>query len=536
MDSSNESEVRLAELIWRTVKLRVSLLILTIVVLIVVWSSLSNGNQEAQKIDTTFCRYLVDQENTTRRIIQEQAEKSLDDLFKGNHAKSRPPRTPPLIWSPDDLCQGGSSRTWIEITRNTDEMMLSWQTTSPLDLVAKAANERRKAFVDYDTKRHEAYRLQIQLSSEQSSSTIIVNALTVAKVIPFCVFAVLTVVVVLGFQQSAYRRQLRSHLRNRAGDDLFQAMAVAQFLAAPFRQAASRVEKWLEVPPVGLAMGTLSIAVVLLLLGVISSFTLTLVYLTDSIIFSYLFALYACLVLLTCVLMVTRRSYLEDNRPASEHQDKDVPKHLSNGSRWFAITLACVAIISLTLTWTTENARDGGSFRGFEFLLHQRPSDDIYALNPPTFRDARIQVTVAVAFVLICILDVLLRSHRAKPLLVFLYEVRRFLAVCVLGLSAYFLAYIGTLQYESVYSVPWLDRLSPQGSLITYNPTYGFWIFLVCCLLLVWLSFRTATNRLDSWLSEQAQTCLLGLRLLAARHPVLRRGAGRRDTEAQSRK
>jgi len=528
MDSSNESEVRLAELIWRTVKLRVSLLILTIVVLLVVWSSLSNGSREAEKIDRTFCEYLVDQQNTLQKNLDQQARESL-------HPNPGTPRPQPLVLSSEDTCHVGSSRTWIEITRNTDEM-LSWPTTSPFDLLAKAANERRKAFVDYDTKRHEAYRLQIQLSSEQSSSTIIVNALTVAKVIPFCVFAVLTVVVVLGFQQSAYRRQLRSHLRNRAGDDLFQAMAVAQFLAAPFRQAASRVEKWLEVPPVGLAVGTLSIAVVLLLLGVISSFTLTLVYLTDSIIFSYPFALYACLILLTCMLMVTRRSYLENNRPPSEHQDKDVPEHLSNGSRWFAITLACVAIISLTLTWTKENAQDGDSFRGFEFLLHQRPSDDIYALNLPTFRDARIQVTVAVAFVLICILDVLLRSHRAKPLPVFLYEVRRFLAVCVLGLSTYFLAYIGTLQYESVYSVPWLDRLSPQGSLITYNPTYGFWIFLVCCVLLVWLSFRTATNRLDTWLSEQAQTCLLGLRLLAARHPVLRRGTGRRDTEARSRK
>jgi len=305
MDSSNESEVRLAELIWRTVKLRVSLLILTIVVLLVVWSSLSNGSREAEKIDRTFCEYLVDQQNTLQKNLDQQARESL-------HPNPGTPRPQPLVLSSEDTCHVGSSRTWIEITRNTDEM-LSWPTTSPFDLLAKAANERRKAFVDYDTKRHEAYRLQIQLSSEQSSSTIIVNALTVAKVIPFCVLAVLTVVVVLGFQQSAYRRQLRSHLRNRAGDDLFQAMAVAQFLAAPFRQASSRVEKWLEVPPVGLAVGTLSIAVVLLLLGVISSFTLTLVYLTDSIIFSYPFALYACLILLTCMLMVTRRSYLENN-------------------------------------------------------------------------------------------------------------------------------------------------------------------------------------------------------------------------------
>jgi hypothetical protein len=80
MASSNESEIRLAELIWRTVKLRLSLLVLAIVVLLVVWSSLLNGNQEAQKIDTKFCEYLVDNHNVVQKKLAEAVNKSLEAI------------------------------------------------------------------------------------------------------------------------------------------------------------------------------------------------------------------------------------------------------------------------------------------------------------------------------------------------------------------------------------------------------------------------------------------------------------------------
>jgi hypothetical protein len=228
MESSNQSEVRLAELIWRTAKLRVWLLVLTIVALLIVWSSLLNGNQEAQKIDTQFCGYLVNNHNTVQTRLAEELNKVLE-------SKPDIPKSQPLILSSEDVCPAGSSRSWIEITRNADEMM-SWETSGQpipsLDFLPKAAKERLKAFADYDIQRHEAYRLEIQLS-EYSRSTIIVNALTVAKFVPFCALLVLTAVSILGFQQSAYRRRLRVLLRNNTGDDLSEAVTETQFLAAP---------------------------------------------------------------------------------------------------------------------------------------------------------------------------------------------------------------------------------------------------------------------------------------------------------------
>jgi len=48
MSKVNDSEERLAELIWRTVKLRVSLLVLTILVLLVVWSAMASGKKQAR--------------------------------------------------------------------------------------------------------------------------------------------------------------------------------------------------------------------------------------------------------------------------------------------------------------------------------------------------------------------------------------------------------------------------------------------------------------------------------------------------------
>jgi hypothetical protein len=225
MENKNESEIRLAELIWRTVKLRVSLLTLVIVVLLVVWSSLLNGNQEAQKIDVKFCGYLVDNHNTLQQRLTAEVNKTLKPVQA---------KLPPVTFSAEDTCGSGSSRTWIEITRQTDEELPPEHLLdfSP-DYIKQSEDEKTKAFADYDIQRHTAYRLQIQLSSEYSGSTIIVNALTVAKGIPFCTFLILAVVLILGFQQSAYRRRLRILLLSKSGDHLNESMAETQFFGAP---------------------------------------------------------------------------------------------------------------------------------------------------------------------------------------------------------------------------------------------------------------------------------------------------------------
>ena len=539
MGNSNESEIRLAELIWRTVKLRVSLLAFAIVVLLVVWSSLLNGNQEAQKIDTKFCEYLVDNHNAVQKRLTDEVNKSLE---------SRPdiPKSQPLLWSPEDQCHIGSSRNWIEITRNTDET-LPLETslnpaTPPLDFIVKAANEEWKAFANYDIQRRAAYRLQIQLSSEYSGSTIVVNALTVAKVVPFCVFLVLAVVLILGFQQSAYRRQLRALVRNKVPEDLLEAMAETQFFAAPLDRDPSRPENYLAASPVALAIGALSVALILLLVGIVSTFLLNLVQLTDSIVLSYPFALYASLILLIGVTVITQKSYAEFAQRKVVHQEHDCNWRPSRESKWLTLASALIACVSLAFPWVTESSKDGDSFRGFKFLLKQRPTGELfsyktYSFSPAIFRDVRIQVTIALAFVAACILDALFGFPRTKRLVVLLHQVRRLLAICVFALSVYVVFYMAFLEYESIYWVPWLDKLGYQGpagakgySLLFYDPAYGFWLFLLCSLFLVWLSFTTETDRPGTWVRRLGGAATLKWKSLVESYKSRRQEYGSRES------
>ena len=503
MENLHESEIRLAEVIWRTIKLRASLLILSIVVLLASWSSLLNGNQEAQKIDTKFCEYLIDQHNVIQRRLTEEVNKSLK-------TKPKIPKAVPVVFSSVDFCQTTPSRTWIEVTRNIDETTPDIFATSPpsppeLSFLAEFAASKKKAFEDYDKQRYAAYRIQIQLSSEYSGSTITLNALSVAKVVPFCILGVLAMVVALGFQQASYKRQLRSLLLS-ASDKIALVMAETQFLAAPLRRRGSRLIKYLEVYPLGFAIASLSVAVVLSLIGLTSTFVLNLIHLTDSVILSYPFALYGSITLLACALLITRKSYIANTQPDSEESDERRASPLSSSAKWLTIFGVIAATVSLGFRWATNTVDPESFFKGFEFLLNQQPTGQLfnfmtYDLSPQVFRDARIQVTVATIFLFVCVLDALFRSNQANPVIAFLRETRTFLAIGVLALAVYFLMYMGTLQYEAVYWVPWLDQFAYQGSanakgypMIFYNPAYGFWIFLSCCLLLIWLSFARETG------------------------------------------
>jgi hypothetical protein len=339
------------------------------------------------------------------------------------------PRSQPLILSAEDTCHIGSSRNWIEITRNTDEVLPLEAPVAPavpsLDFITEAANEKKKAFADYDNQRHDAYRLQIQLSSEFSGSTIVVNALSVAKVVPFCVFILLAVISILGFQQSAYCRQLRTLIQRKPGDDLSEAMAETQFFAAPLDRDPSRPEKYLGVSPVDLAMVGLGVALISLLVGIISSSLLSLVQLTDAIVISYPFALYASLTVLVGLIVATQKLYSELTQSEPELQKHESDSRLSKESKWLTLVFASIAFASLVLPWVVESGEDGEFFRGFRFLLNQRPAGKLftyttYAFSPAVFRDARIQVTIAVIFIAVCILDVLFdrpRTERSSALL-----------------------------------------------------------------------------------------------------------------------
>src|SRR6267154_1393142 len=163
MSEASPTSERLAELIWRTIKLQISLLLAAAVLLLVIWSGLTNGNVEGTKVDVDFCNRL--------------SSESTKALGK------------PII-----ECTTESARNFLEASR------LFYEAMKPIN---SAFEKEKTAFLEeYDQKRKTAYRLEIGLSAEYGESKIIVNALSVAELVPFVVTILFAIIVVLGFQQT----------------------------------------------------------------------------------------------------------------------------------------------------------------------------------------------------------------------------------------------------------------------------------------------------------------------------------------------
>jgi len=481
MAATHQAADRLAELIWRTVKLRVSLLALAIIALLVVRSALLNGDQQALDVDTKFCQQLVDEGNET----------------------VRPPYAPR---SAEPWCTPAGVRSYIEGDRAANEMFSPalWGGVEPNDVFQKFSRrykDKLKEFAEYDAKRRAAYRMQLQVSSEYSGSNIILDAISVAEVVPFCVLVVLAVVLLLGIQQTRYKAPLFPALKKEDGGNLAAAIARAQFFVRESPRTGSSLSRYFVLSPEGLATGALFIAVLVLFGAVLLAFIVNVVHLTDSIFFNYLFWLYGTAFVLAWLVIRTRKSYLEpvDRPPDLPREGND----LGQPTKWqrsSGIVLALLGFVCLALPW----AQGLGTLRGYQFLLKQQAMHEFgqfvqYPLRPMVFREAQVQVYTALLFLLVCAADSVLRSRVAKRAARALHKIRTVAAIGILFFSLNLLVYMGILEYVSEAGTPWsVANMFSQGILEKaagytmdfYNPAYGFVIFLGCCLLLVWLSLR----------------------------------------------
>ncbi len=519
MVSRQESETRLAELIWRSVKLRVGLLALCVIALLVVWSALINGNEEARKIDDKFCAYLLTQNNEMQTSLAASA-----------HAATPSVNLQPLIIDPRSTCVSPTSRIWIESTRYNDEtypldrpIVPGSSTGLPDDVVQIVKNERQ-AFSAYDSERRSAYRLQIHLSSEYSSGSVELNALSVAELLPFCILLILTIYFVLGFQETAYRTHLRSLLEIKPADEGGSKLSVAstQFFVGPSLTDHSSLARYFVVSPDRLATLTLLVVVFVLLFKVISVFIFNLIHLTDTIFESYPFALYAAAFAVICVLMFTRQAYFASD-PAHGRPPfarglvflRQLPTrllvNLEHGwprlFRWTPAGLAIVGFISLVLPWAYSS--DGDLYAGLEFILNQSPEVlpgtagfQWYDINPRVFSEMRLHLVVALLLLLTCGLYCGFFRSSGKVARI-LRKTLTSLAYLAIFLSLDFVMYLGILQYQSDTPSSWpMDLMPLQGTsigrgkpMVFYNPTFVFWVFFACCLVSAWFALSSKRNR-----------------------------------------
>ena len=479
MSDTGADETRISELLWRTIKLRASLLALGIVVSLLVWSAVLSGDQRASLVDSEYCQKLV----------------AMDNSLTAQTGGKLGPTVP--VADVTSACSAATARSYIEVARvfNT---FFGKVTGNSAEAARKSYTSKESLLSEYDSKRKSSYNFRIQVSSEVSSGEMFVNALTVAEVVPFVILGLAATVVILGFQQRGYRARL-ALLAHKDKDSTVSALARTQFFT--FSTFAAKQHSWGIKWPVmsveGMAIGGLAVALVITWAGLLSAFAENVVHLTDSIVHNYLSELYGFSFMLALWLVYTRRSYRETLRPAVSSATANSSRASFQAFVFVERFLVAVALAALLLPWASTPS--GLSLKGYFFILPERPRAGIggssfFPLSPRLFSELRWQLAIALAFVVLCGAGTL-RRRRAHPTSSrWLHALRAALAVSTLFYSLNLLLYMGVLEYEAIQGTSWgiqnmmMEPLLGQGAglpLDLYDPSYGFFVFLAACFALI---------------------------------------------------
>ena len=225
MSDSGQYDSRLAELIWRSVKLRISILLFCIFCLLTTWSSLEMGNRKVQEVDKAFCLKIA--ANTQQLFLLENRS-----WLQQNPSSAIP--TPESLDAGAYCASIEDTHYWILYQQAALEITLA-NPKEPEDQ-KKLEQAIWKSLSDYSARRNEAFRIDLKAASEFSENDIEVNALSVAAVIPFLVMGMLVLYFMLGYQESGLTNQLRLELesienRGATSQDLFAAKS--QYFVSP---------------------------------------------------------------------------------------------------------------------------------------------------------------------------------------------------------------------------------------------------------------------------------------------------------------
>jgi hypothetical protein len=495
MADTSADETRISELLWRTIKLRASLLALATVVSLIVWSAVLSGDQRANVVDAEYCQKLIALGDSSIAPIG-----------------AKPSQAAPMV-DVTSTCSASSSRSYIEFARVFNAFLRD-ATGNSSEAARKSYTARESLLSEYDSKRKSSYNFRIQLSSEVSSGEMFVNALTVAEVVPFVILGLAATVVILGFQQRAYRVRL-ALLAHKDKDSTVSALARTQFFTFSTFAAKQNPQgiKWPVMSVEGMAIRGLAVALIITSAGLLFAFAENVVHFTDSIVHNYLSNLYGFAFTLAFWLVYTRRSYRETLEPAASST-------AAKGSRvsfraFIELFLVAIALATLLLPWASTPS--GLSLKGYSFILPERPRAGIagssfFPVSPQLFSELRWQLAIALTFVVLCGIETL-RRRRVNPTGTrWLYALRRAMAVLTLFWSLNLLLYMGVLEYESIQGTSWgiqnvmMAPFLGQGvglPLDLYDPSYGFLVFLAACFALI----RFSVPRLVSRFGRAAPDC-----------------------------
>jgi len=141
----------------------------------------------------------------------------------------------------------------------------------------------------------------------------------------------------------------------------------------------------------------------------------------------------------------------------------------------FRLLVPIAALSSLALPWMEAWS---GVWRGYRFLLPQRPSPSPFSvtLEPRIYLELQIQLMVAVLFVAFYLVNCFLWRSVAQAWLIRILEVWRYLGIAIVLLAGNLILHLVMLEYGGYVGV--------TNSLVFAEPLYGFWIFVALCFVL----------------------------------------------------
>jgi len=491
ISNSQQYDSRLAELIWRSIKLRVTILLICIFALLITWSSLEVGNRKAQDVDKAFCFKTAD-----------DVQQIYVEARKLQQPPIRATSTSEAHLSPADYCALVlDTRYWIQY----QQLDLSSSLADPKtpEVIRKLQERVWNIFADYDIKRDEAFRLDLKLSSGYSENSIEANALSVAACIPFVVSGLLILYFMLGHQEAAWRSELLLQLKRLGSEvgsspDLFASKS-QHFVSPRDSTGGIRPPSFLYSPD-KFATTVLLVSASYLLFRVTGEFASELTNITDSIFWSYPFWLYTMAFSAVLMLIASQRHYaatvpkkwsdqliiVPDTSTGSHHRSLGLRKIVALIGRPMTVVLVAVGFGSIFFPMAWRDL--GGPIYGYEWLLFHDPSDRLIgvagqAMNLTLFREVRIEIVAALIFLALCLLssfEVVLPWPRLRRTISKL----RFLgAIVVAFLSINYLIFMAILDDEA-FNLLLRREDQSQGTMIWYHPGSAYWVFTTVCMVL----------------------------------------------------
>lgn len=494
--ASGQYDSRLSELIWRSVKLRISILIVCIFFLLTTWSSLEVGNRNAREIDKSNCLKVADDAQQRSKLEHRAFLQRFPDLQKYENENGYP------IQAATDFC--------AEL-KNIHYYLQSLQAEMKASNPQKAKDEEEienniwKSLSDYESKRKEAYRIELKIASEYSENNVEANALSVAAAIPFIVISLLVLYFMIGRQEGGLRNQLRLEVARLDLDETGspdRLAAKSQYFVSPrdrvgkfgLLQSLNSPDKFANI--------LLLFSTLYLLFTVTGEFVDELPSLTDSVFGGYSFWLYAVSFFAILLVIASHRHFSATEPPRSADHRIILPEYRTENLqhtvgprrfvrsvwRWAIFASVGLAFLCLFVPWAHRdwNPNRGTSIYGYEWLLEQNPANHwigpaAQSMELTEFRQIRVEILIALTFLILCVLCELRFARNERQIKIIARQFRTVAAVVVVFLSIHYLIFMEILEERGAPSA-----LLPGGggSMWFYSPAFGYWIFTAICLAL----------------------------------------------------